>query len=269
MTRSEYWNAYAKRLTNLEKKYSPKVFKALMAQVKRFTDGLRQGRTDVELINPEITQVLRQMHVEAGTNEGRLQLRLLRQGGTVKRLGNNEEWVNEIINRLSIHNAKFVISITETTREYLTKKLAEGIREGESLNEIAAKIDKEIEQIYRNRSFAIARTELNRASNLGTSLAADKYEYQTEKVWITAKDHRVRGINPRSWKVRGWDHVMLDGQRVDSDSDFNNGENISQPGDPEASAGNTIGCRCTIALVGKRDREGNLIPKPSRLFTTI
>jgi hypothetical protein len=264
MTKSEYLNAYHRRLAKLEKKYAPRVYKALMAQVKRFTDGLRQGRTDVELINPEVANVLRQMHIEGGVSEGRLQLKNLKADAGLKRLGTNQEWIDEIISLLSVHNSRFVISITETTREYITKELSEGIAEGLSLNEIAARIDKEVEQRYRNRSFAIARTELVRGTNLGTQLASEKYEYQTTKVWISANDHRVRGLEGDKFS-----HKVLDGKVVDSDEDFNNGEFIGQPGDPKASPANTINCRCTIALRAKRDINGNIIPKPSRLFRTI
>jgi hypothetical protein len=264
MTRSEYWNAYARRLAKLERKYAPKVYRALLAQVKRFTSSLREGNRKIEIINPEVALVLRQMHIEGAVSEGKNTLRMLRSGQGLKRLGTNEEWTNEIISRLQVHNARFIASITETTREYLLRMLEDGLREGLNLNEIAAKIDKEVEQIYRNRSFAIARTELNRAANLGNMMAANKYEYEVEKVWITAKDHRVRGLEGDRFS-----HIRLDGQRIDANVPFNNGENIMQPGDASASPGNTINCRCTIALIGKRDRNNRLISKPSRLFQTI
>jgi hypothetical protein len=264
MTKNEYWKAYAKRLGKLEKKYAPKVYRSLIKQVRRFTDALREGRTNVELVNPEIADVLRKMHIEGALTEGKYQYRLLRSDTGLKRLGTNEEWVNEVISRLQYHNARFVVSITETTREYLLKKLEEGVSEGLSLNEIAEQIDREVTQIYRNRSFAIARTELNRATNLGKIITADKYDFETEKVWITARDHRVRGLEGDKFS-----HMSLNGKVVDPNEPFFNGEEIMQPGDPEASPANTINCRCTIALRAKRDAQGNLIAKPSRLYRTI
>lgn len=268
MTRNEYWQDYAKRLSALEKKYAPRVYRALMRQVRDFVFNLRSGMTGrPEIWNEGIAEVLRAMHIESGTKEGRYQLRRLK--AEEKRFGINEEWTREIIELLRTHNARFVVSITETTRELLEKYLEEGLAEGLSLNEIAAKIERVIPPIYTNRSFAIARTELNRGSNMGTMLAAKTYRYETEKVWITAKDHRVRGTNPEN----KFSHVELDGIKIDSfDSagnplPFNNGEPITQPGDPNASPGNTINCRCTIALVGKRDANGRLIRKTSLLQT--
>lgn len=260
------WYGFAKRLTALEKKYAPRVYRALIGQVRGFTAALRTGvQPDAVLVNQDIGKVLRQMHIEGGVSEGRLQLRALRAQQT-KRMGTNEEWMRQILDILSYHNARFVLSISQTTREYLLAQLQKGVEEGMSLNEIANRIDRELDQTYRNRSFAIARTELVRGMNTGTQLAAEKYEYEVEKTWITAGDHRVRGSyqdnNP-------YDHTVLAGKKVDSDEPFNNGEDIRYPGDPEASPGNTINCRCTIALKGKRDKNGKLIPKPSRLFSTI
>jgi len=272
MTRNDYWKEYAKRLAKLEKKYVPKVYQALKGQLSSFTGQLRSGnyRPTTDILNKEIGKVVTQMHVEGAISEGRLQLRNLR-ALYVKRLRTNAEWTRQILELLAENNAQFVVSISKTTREYLLEQLQIGLAEGLSLNEIADKLDREVPQIYLNRSFAIARTELNRATNLGTQLAAKDYSFETEKTWITARDHRVRGSMPKD----KWDHTILDGKKIDTfDSNgnpnpFNNGENINQPGDPNASPGNTINCRCTIALTGKRDSNGRLIRKPSRLLIPI
>lgn len=265
MTRREYWKAYASRMDALEKKYSRRVNTALMRQVNSFTAMLRAGVTATgQTYDQGIAQVLRAMHVEAGTREARHQLKMLRStggDGQVKQLGVNEEWAALIMEILSVHNARFVVSISSTTRDMLTAFLSDGLEKGMTLQEIAEKIDREVPQIYAWRSFAIARTELNRAANIGVSLAAESYNYQTEKTWITAGDHRVRGRTGEDL----FNHWQLDGKKINNFETFNNGENIAQPGDPAASAGNTINCRCTIALTGKRDANGRLIRKPSRL----
>lgn len=256
MTRSEYWKDYAQRLGKLERKYAPKVYKALVEQLRIFTSGLRQGRTDIVLWNEGIGRVLRQMHVEGAWREGKYTLRRLNDGIEVKRLGTSDEWAAEIIRLLQEHNARFVLAITETTREYLIDQLRQGVADGMSYNEIADRLDSEVRQIYANRSFAIARTELGRAMNLGNVMAANRYEFETQKVWITAHDHRVRGVA----KVDGFSHVELDGDVAEMNEPFSNGEQLMQPGDPKASPGNTINCRCTIAIRGKRDANGGQAP---------
>lgn len=258
------WREFARRLGKMERRFAPKVYKALKSMSDAFTDNLRNGNPTMAIgLNEQVGEVLRQMHIAAGLSEGRRTLSALK---SEKRLGpSNEEWIAEIIDRLSFHNARFVNSISETTREWLLQQLQDGIAEGLSLNEIADRIDTMVVQTYRNRSFAIARTELVRASNMGTQMASEKYEYETQKVWMTASDHRVRGNFGRN----KFNHVILDGVKVDSEATFNNGEDIRFPGDPEASPGNTINCRCTIAIIAKRDSEGNLIIKKPRLFFAV
>lgn len=250
----------------MEKKYAPRVYRALKSMSDAFTEELRKGNTSMTIgLNEKIGEVLRQMHIEGAMTEGKLRLRELRKSEQ-KRLGpTNEEWIQEVIDRLSFHSLRFINSISETTREWLLKQLEEGVREGLSLNEIAAKIDARVKQTYANRSFAIARTELVRSTNMGTQIASEKYEYEVDKVWMTAGDHRVRG----SFGKSKFNHVILNNTKVGSEEAFNNGEELRFPGDPEASPANTINCRCTVALVAKRDSDGNLILKKPRLYAVV
>jgi hypothetical protein len=58
--------------------------------------------------------------------------------------------------------------------------------------------------------------------------------------------------------------VALDGHRIDIEDVFidpRNGDQLRFPGDPLASAASTINCRCSLALLAKRDANGRLIPK--------
>ena len=55
-----------------------------------------------------------------------------------------------------------------------------------------------------------------------------------------------------------------DGVTIDFDdlfTDPRNGDKLRHPGDPKASAGSVINCRCNMALKPKRDERGRLIPK--------
>ena len=49
-------------------------------------------------------------------------------------------------------------------------------------------------------------------------------------------------------------------RRVGQSERFNvSGEMLSFPGDPKGRAGNVVNCRCTVAIVPKRDSQGNLV----------
>jgi len=53
----------------------------------------------------------------------------------------------------------------------------------------------------------------------------------------------------------------MNGKRVGYNEKFNvSGQEMEYPGDPNASAGNVVNCRCTVAVVPKRDSNGDLIP---------
>lgn len=110
------------------------------------------------------------------------------------------------------------------------------------------------------------RTEVNSATNVAAVAAAEKFEYKTMKEWISGHDNRVRGRNPEDHA----NHWGLDGVVVDYNQPFvdpRNGVRLMQPGDPNAQgmgrdkAATVINCRCTVALVAKRDANDRLIPK--------
>ena len=84
-----------------------------------------------------------------------------------------------------------------------------------------------------------------------------------EKEWISAEDARTRGFE----NTQGFDHYHMNGVKVGEKEKFVLNSNkygqdlLEFPGDPKGKAGNLVNCRCTIALVPKRDDDGNLIRK--------
>jgi hypothetical protein len=60
------------------------------------------------------------------------------------------------------------------------------------------------------------------------------------------------------------DHYHMDGQIVELGQKFTEpltGEQIDHPSAPGGSAGMVINCRCTYAVIPKRDENGRLIKK--------
>jgi hypothetical protein len=103
-------------------------------------------------------------------------------------------------------------------------------------------------------------------------MGADKIEYATTTEWIAANDHRTRHS-----------HRRVDGDVIDPyqkfkvpvfRGDLQIGEELMEgPGDPKASAGNVINCRCTSAARIKYDERGEPIMRrgaspvlPQRFF---
>lgn len=145
-------------------------------------------------------------------------------------------FTSKIISWLLNLAATKVQQITETTREQLRKALADGVEAGESIPEIAKRIDSlYLEEIIPNRSTVIARSEVIPASNWSSQEAAQQSGLTLEQTWLATEDKRTRPA-----------HAEADGQTVPLGQKFTvGGEELAYPGDPSGSPENIIQCRCT------------------------
>lgn len=80
--------------------------------------------------------------------------------------------------------------INRTTARVLGARLAEGMRQGESVEELAARVRAVFFDMDRVRSFTIARTETTAAATMGSSAAYELAGIEVYK-WYTAEDERV------------------------------------------------------------------------------
>ncbi len=138
-------------------------------------------------------------------------------------------------------------SVDETTREQLKKMLTKMFDEGKSVTEIGVAIKDKFDEIDIGRAMTIARTETLTAVSLGK--AAKRTEWQERfpeanlmKMWVTAKDDRVRDT-----------HEELEGESVKSDEAFGNG--LMYPRDPSGEASEVINCRCDVIDYAEQDEE--------------
>lgn len=173
--------------------------------------------------------------------------------------GINDEIIARIIQFLTENIfIKAVVPISRTNRDLILARIIEGQQKGWG----AARIADDLQgwDMPSWRSLMLVRTESQFAMGYGRQEGKRASRWQTESVWIAANDHRTRHS-----------HRVVDGDRVDEGKRFavpimkgNAQVGIDLmlgPGDPSASAGNVINCRCTMATVAKRDEKGNLIPK--------
>lgn len=136
------------------------------------------------------------------------------------------------------------------------------LKAGKTLKETTDEVFKIMRspRFYRWQAERIARTETTGAANYGAVQAGDVSGFVMEKRWISALDVRTRRTPPSNY-----DHREMNGQRVGLKEKFifNKGglrqDELGYPGDPNGSAGNVVNCRCTIAVVPKRDKNGRLI----------
>lgn len=154
-----------------------------------------------------------------------------------------------------------VQQITETTRAEIQSALADGVAAGESIPELAKRIeDLYLVEIIPNRSLRIAQTEVVAADNYGSFTAAQQSGLQLRKVFLATDDSHTRPT-----------HADANGQKVGIDEPFDvGGAQMMYPGDSSmgAPANEIVGCRCTQFYerveAGSEEEEPVKVLAPSR-----
>lgn len=145
-------------------------------------------------------------------------------------------WVAQHLEEVTNH----LVRVPDEVFNVMRRELDTGINAGESIPELAERIDKELlssgAERWQNRAITIARTETLSAYNGGTEDAFSVFEeafgIELEKVWLASMDHRTRDT-----------HFEADGQRVPKDGVFVVGGFPGlYPGAPELPAHERINC---------------------------
>jgi hypothetical protein len=155
-------------------------------------------------------------------------------------------FTSKIISWLLNLSSTKVKQINDTTRTQLRQSLADGVEAGESIPQIAKRIDQlYLQEIIPNRSTVIARTEVISSSNWASMASAEGSGLTLNKVWLATEDSRTRPA-----------HAEADGQKVAMNEPFEvGGEKLMFAGDPAGSAQNVCQCRCTQYYERVKDGE--------------
>jgi len=139
------------------------------------------------------------------------------------------------VNFLRARAQRFAETVNETTWTMLKDSLGEGMQSGETMKDLAARVESVMADRIRSSATTIARTEVLGAYSGGSQLAAEQTGLDLTKVWMSALDDRVRD-----------DHRDAHGQNVPMSEPFEvGGEEGMFPGDFDDPA-QTINCRCTV-----------------------
>ncbi|PYS91502.1 MAG: phage portal protein [Acidobacteria bacterium] len=132
--------------------------------------------------------------------------------------------------------------ISKATVDSIQEALEEGLSQGDTIKEIAARIDDVYQLARESRSELIARTETLSASNMGT-LAGMKQAGAEGKRWLHARGGKFS---------REYHEDTLDGMTIPVEEKFDMGHDgihMDGPGDPAGGPGEICNCRCTIRPV--------------------
>lgn len=124
-------------------------------------------------------------------------------------------------------------------KQQITRQVTSGIIQGESIKQLADRLQTNIPEMNRDSAIRAARTAVTGAQNAGRQDSYDaavKMGIEMEKQWLATLDMRTRH-----------DHAMADGQVVAEDKPFEvGGEALMFPGDTSGSGWNIYNCRCTM-----------------------
>lgn len=174
------------------------------------------------------------------------------------------EFEKNITRWLIDNGAQRIKTVRSSYISYIKELIARGLAEDKTISQIATDMQKLIKsrRFYRWQSLRIARTETTTAANYAASIVGENAGVIMDKVWISALDVRTRR-KPED----KFDHYDMNQVRTPLKDTFNvSGEKLLYPGDPKASVGNIVNCRCTIAQVVRRDSSGNIIRVQPNLF---
>jgi len=186
------------------------------------------------------------------------------------------EYQRQLFNWILDNVGYRIVSVRGDFVKYIQGLLADGLVQGKTMRETAIEIEKLINRrnFYRWQALRIARTESTAAANRAAVISGSTTGIVLEKVWISGKDARVRRLPDDAF-----DHTLMDGKKVDEKGFFAvpgkfGVELLEYPGAPvtksgaKSSGANVIQCRCTAALVPKRDANGRIMrtgqsPRPT------
>ena len=151
------------------------------------------------------------------------------------------------------------LEITDTTLTKVVNIVEEGYAAGESVQEVASRINQQVDDwitptsaatgekapMNGTRALTIARTET--AAGIGFADQEARFQVEKEfnwvieKEWLATQDARTRDS-----------HARMDGERVLNDEQYSNG--LNYPGDPNGDPAEIINCRCSETEFVKEKR---------------
>lgn len=155
--------------------------------------------------------------------------------GVLSELGVDRRYVTPhgLIRDFTIDRQNKLSGVPQEVYDRVKRSLEEGIQNGETMDELGARVQAEVQGINTGQAQTIARTETAAAYNTGR-LDGLKQMGITHKRWMTSHDERVRVSH---------NNAESDGA-IPLDQKFSNG--LIYPGDPSGPPGETINCRCIL-----------------------
>jgi hypothetical protein len=152
----------------------------------------------------------------------------------IQLVGRKNEQLEFLLNFIRPELRRYSRNRADTIERFLRSRISAELASGETPMQVRQNIIRILST--KNYALRIAQTEAHTALERGAWEAANSLGVGMTKEWVSREDARVRSA-----------HAEAHGQVREVNQDFIvGGELMMYPGDPEASAQNTVNCRCTV-----------------------
>lgn len=257
---------HVRRVKLFERRFAPEIYRAIREPMLSVADTLlsegvhaARNKANTFIIIDGVSNAIKDIYVTVGIWSGKKTLAQIRNKKADHPIGFgfNPIWREAILNYFKLFLlTRAVLPISETTRKIILDILIQGEINGLSADAMARMLRET--ELPASRALTIVRTEIAKASFFGHELGRHDTPFLTTERWIAAKDAKTRHS-----------HRLVDGDIVPSGTPFKVGvykkdlligyEMMLGPGDPDASAGNVINCRCTRVTRLLRDENNRFV----------
>ena len=241
------WKGFQKRK---EDYYTRQFYNALQMQVEQFRKTGNVG----SITSYPIYKVLTDLFKKTGVEWAHKSYLNIRSQKARLPMGFSERIVELMRQYYGIDLLNDAELMTAYSREVIVTVLSEAAQTGLSFSEIVSVLTKHPE-FTAVRARRIARTETVTAANNAAMINAKESGLALSKKWLSIVDNRTRR-----------DHLNVNGKTLDIDEPYNVGGALMQnPGARKQDNGlptpakEVVNCRCTQALIPKRDARGRII----------
>ena len=232
--------------------YAPKVKNILDEQVKGYFDGR-------EVHQAGMYAMLHALYWDAAGKYSKRMKSIFRKNQKASgQMGFIGEFADAFKNFFELYLRNIAQLITETTIKQIKEFIAEKIKAGYDLRDVAKQME-ELFEVNKVRALRIARTETTASANAAGYFSALNQDYYMTKEWLAADDNRTR-------KTHG--HAGVNGTKINLEDVFTVGNyELRYPGDKGGDGLRPVGpeevvnCRCTLAYRARRDEAGRIMMK--------
>lgn len=254
--KSRTWDRLERIRLRYERKFKPVFQKALDDQIKpilseiQFINASNTELQDVEIDNEPIKKAYKKLYYNVALDYAQRQRdKILKEnkGKFQIKLSEDDIWMSLIASDIDSYLltgfvGENIAIVGDTSKEILQKMINDliaeinegGITGTEAQTLLRDRLESQWHKEMRYRVERIVRTETTAASNWGTLKGVQSTGIPHNKTWVATPGARIA-------------HADASGQTVNINHPFIvDGEELMFPGDPSASAGNIINCRCAM-----------------------